>query len=278
MLSLYFKLIGARIRAQMQYKVSFWMELLGFALVTGLEFAAVAILLGRFKAIVGWSIAEVALLYGMTSIAFGLAEMFSRGFDSPFERIMLQGSFDTILTRPLGSFFGVLASEFQLMRLGRTSQGALVLAYVLTYLPFLQMRMAVANRLAAGFDRRGAKQEFCKAPWIAAVTLLVTVAMALPLYLLKLETVPAETAWLPSLFFIAFIFPARLLTGWALSWAQAREIPRHWFFRWTGRLPILPAVAFYMLVVYFTQFTSWNGVWSMYEQHAFLVPVPFFGM
>lgn len=135
MLSLYFKLIGARIRAQMQYKVSFWSELAGFGVITGMEFAAVAILLSRFHEIAGWTIAEVALLYGLTSIAFGIAEMFSRGFDSPFERMMQQGSFDTILTRPLGSFFGVLASEFQLMRLGRISQGALVLAYALAVLP-----------------------------------------------------------------------------------------------------------------------------------------------
>ena len=135
MLSLYFKLIGARVRAQMQYKVSFWTEMAGFGIITGLEFAAVAILFGRFHAIAGWTIAEVALLYGLTSVAFGLAEMFSRGFDSPFERMMQQGAFDTVLTRPLDSFFGVLASEFQLMRLGRISQGALVLAYALARLP-----------------------------------------------------------------------------------------------------------------------------------------------
>ena len=135
MLSLYFKLIGARIRAQMQYKASFWMELLGFGLVTGLEFVTVAILLGRFRSIAGWTIVEIALLYGLTSTSFGLAEMFSRGFDSPFERMIQQGTFDIILTRPLGSFFGVLASEFQLMRLGRTFQGLLVLAYALARLP-----------------------------------------------------------------------------------------------------------------------------------------------
>ena len=46
--------------------------------------------------------------------------------------------------------------------------------------------------------------------------------------------------------------------------------------RWTGRLPLLPVAGFYVLVVFFTQYTSWNGVWSLYEQHAFLVPVPFF--
>src|SRR5918912_250678 len=135
MLSLYFRLIGARIRAQMQYKVSFWMDLIGFGLITGMEFATIAILYGRFQSIGGWSIAEVALLYGLTSIAFSLAEMLSRGFDAPFEKMMQQGTFDTVLIRPLGSFFMVLASEFQLMRLGRTAQGLLVLGYALSVLP-----------------------------------------------------------------------------------------------------------------------------------------------
>lgn len=135
MLSLYFRLIGARIRAQMQYKASFWMELVGFALVTGLEFVALAILLARFHTIAGWSLAEVALLYGLSSLAFGVAEMVGRGFDAPFERMMQQGAFDTVLTRPLGSFFSVLASEFQLMRLGRMTQALAVLGYALLRLP-----------------------------------------------------------------------------------------------------------------------------------------------
>jgi hypothetical protein len=156
--------------------------------------------------------------------------------------------------------------------------GALALAWVLLYLPFLQMRLATENRFAAAFQVRMARREFCRAPWAYSFAFIVTLLLALPLYLLKIEVVPAEAAWLPSLVFIAFIYPARMLTGWAMSRARRREAPRHWFFRWTGRLPLLPAAAFYVLIVYFTQFTSWNGVWSLYEQHAFLVPVPFFGI
>jgi ABC-2 type transport system permease protein len=134
MISLYFKLIGARIRAQMQYKTSFWLDLVGFGLATGLEFTVIAILFTRFPAIGGWSIAEVGLLYGMTSMAFSLAEMVGRGFDAPFERMMQEGSFDRVLTRPAGSFLQILASEFQIRRLGRTIQGAAVLAYALSVL------------------------------------------------------------------------------------------------------------------------------------------------
>ncbi|HVK12548.1 MAG TPA: hypothetical protein VM597_27615, partial [Gemmataceae bacterium] len=156
--------------------------------------------------------------------------------------------------------------------------GAVLMGLVLLYLPFLQTRMAAANRLADGFAWWAARMEYRRAPWAYSFAFVITLLFAVPLYLLKIEIVPREAAWLPGLVFIAFIFPARLLTGWAVGRARKREAPRHWFFRWTGRLPFVPVAAFYVIIVFFTQYTSWNGVWSLYEQHAFLVPVPFFGM
>jgi hypothetical protein len=155
--------------------------------------------------------------------------------------------------------------------------GTVLLALVLIYLPFLQMRLAMQNRLGAAFEILEVRRNYKRAPWAFAFSFVITLSFALPLYLLKIEMVPREAAWLPSLVFILFIFPARLLTGWALGLASHRAAPRHWFFRWTGRMPFLPTAALYVFIVFFTQYTSWNGVWSLYEQHAFLVPVPFFG-
>ena len=40
---------------------------------------------------------------------------------------------------------------------------------------------------------------------------------------------------------------------------------------------MLPTAGFYVLLVVLTQYTSWEGVASLYEQHAFLLPVPFMG-
>lgn len=156
--------------------------------------------------------------------------------------------------------------------------GGAMLAIVLLYLPFLQMRMAAENRLRAGFQWMEARREYRRAPWAFAFSFVVTLVFAVPLYLFKIEIVPKEAAWLPGLVFMSFIFPARLLTGWALGRARKRLEPRHWFFRWTGRMPFIPFATTYVIIVFFTQYTSWNGVWSLYEQHAFLVPVPFFGM
>jgi len=70
------------------------------------------------------------------------------------------------------------------------------------------------------------------------------------------------------------LLPARLLTGWAVGRARRREQPRHGFFRWTGRLAMIPVVLFYVLFVYLSQYLSWNGSRGLLEQHAFLVPAP----
>ena len=87
-----------------------------------------------------------------------------------------------------------------------------------------------------------------------------------------------EAAWLPSLVFVIFLAPARILTGWAYSRALRRGTPRHWFLRLMGRVAIIPTALLYVLIVFLAQYTSWNGSVSLYEQHAFLVPVPFLNL
>jgi len=100
---------------------------------------------------------------------------------------------------------------------------------------------------------------------------------ALPLYLLKIEIVPREAAWLPGLLFVGFLFPARLASGWAYAQGDRRASRRHWALSGLGRLGMVPVAAAYVLIVFLAQYTSWGGLWSLYEQHAFLLPVPFLG-
>jgi hypothetical protein len=156
--------------------------------------------------------------------------------------------------------------------------GAAGLALVLIYLPFLQTRFAAENRLAAMFEWSEIRKLFRRAPVAWWFALTITLAFALPLYLLKIEPLPRELWWSMTLFFIVFIYPARLITGWAVGRALRREKPRHFIFRWSARLLAIPVVLFYLLILFFTQYTSYLGPASLLEQHAFLLPVPFSGM
>jgi hypothetical protein len=155
--------------------------------------------------------------------------------------------------------------------------GGVWLALALLVVPFLQMRFAAENRFRACFELGAVLSRFGRAPWAFAFAAFVTLLFALPLYLLKIEMVPREAAWLPCLFFIVFIWPTRLLAGWAYARGGRREAPRHWSFAATGLALMLPAAGLYVLFLALTQYTSWEGAASLYEQHAFLLPVPFMG-
>jgi hypothetical protein len=152
--------------------------------------------------------------------------------------------------------------------------GVLLLLLTAIHLPFLQAHFARTGRFAAMFELREVRALFRRAPLAWWAALFISLLFALPLYLLKIELTPRELAWLPSLVFVAFIFPARLLTGWAMSRALRHEQPRHFITRWLGRLAILPVAVVYTLFVYFMPYMTWNGATSLLEQHAFLVPAP----
>ena len=146
------------------------------------------------------------------------------------------------------------------------------------FVAVLQANFAKSRGWRDGFAVANVRQQFTRAPIAFLIGLVATLALALPLYALKAELLPREAAWLPSIVFVLSIWPARLLVGWAIYRADRRDSPRHGVFRWGSWLAIVPVVLFYSLVVYLTQYLSWYGVWSLYEQHAYLLPVPFVGL
>lgn len=156
--------------------------------------------------------------------------------------------------------------------------GAALLVIVVLYLPFLQAHFAQTDRFEAMFQVKQVRDLFRRAPIAFWFALFITLLFALPLYLLKIELTPQEVAWLPALLFVIFIFPARLLAGWAVHRGTQREAPRFWLFRWMGRLAAVPVVIAYVFFVWATQYLSWHGSLSLLEQHAFLVPAPLFGL
>jgi len=56
---IYLKLISIRIRAQMQYRLSFLLDVFTTAVVSGVSFLTIALILQQFDGIGGWSLWEV---------------------------------------------------------------------------------------------------------------------------------------------------------------------------------------------------------------------------
>jgi viologen exporter family transport system permease protein len=123
------RLVGAQIRAQYQYRVSFALDIVGNFLISFIDFLAVLVLFHNTTRLGVWSVREVAFLYAMSSISFALTDLLVGHFDQ-FPQKIRDGTFDILLVRPRSTLFQVIGSDFQMRRLGKAIQGAIVLAYV----------------------------------------------------------------------------------------------------------------------------------------------------
>ena len=128
MLNVLASLIRASIRSQMQYRASFVLWSVGNFSAVGVEFLGLWALFARFGDLPGWSLAQVAVLYGIVNAAFALAEMAGRGFDQ-FAPLVRSGEFDRFLLRPQPTALLLAGQIFELSRVGRLVAGGVTLAW-----------------------------------------------------------------------------------------------------------------------------------------------------
>lgn len=128
-LRLYFRYLRMNFLAGLQYK-GWPMMLVSVAITCCSDPVAVLLLFARFGSIGEWSVDRVMLVYGVALTGFGLAELFSRGFDY-FPDQIRTGAFDRILLRPRGTCVQVLGMEFHLHRLSRVVAGLLLVGWSL---------------------------------------------------------------------------------------------------------------------------------------------------
>jgi ABC-2 type transport system permease protein len=124
------RLVGAQIRSQLQYRASFTLDLAGAFLISFIDFLAVLVIFHNVHRLGVWSVREVALLYALSAISFALTDL-AIGHLDQFPQKIRDGNFDILLVRPRSTLFQVIASDFQLRRLGKAVQGVVVLVYAL---------------------------------------------------------------------------------------------------------------------------------------------------
>ncbi|MFD4260568.1 ABC transporter permease [Streptomyces sp. NPDC058534] len=121
------------IRSTMAYRTSFALTTFGNFAATALDFVAILLMFSRVDALGGWSLGEVAFLYGVAGVSFGLADL-AVGSMERLGRRVRDGTLDTLLVRPAPVLAQVAADRFALRRLGRVTQGVLILVYALVLL------------------------------------------------------------------------------------------------------------------------------------------------
>ncbi|MBA2276717.1 MAG: ABC-2 family transporter protein [Chloroflexia bacterium] len=122
---IYAKLILLQLRAAVEYRADFWIGVVGAVLMNGAGLVFIAAFFSRIPAVAGWSAWEVATLYGLTMIAYGLREMLCDGIWTLRVQIN-RGEFDRLLVRPLSPALQIVTSLASIHGVGNVLLGLVV--------------------------------------------------------------------------------------------------------------------------------------------------------
>jgi ABC-2 type transport system permease protein len=116
-ISISLAMLAAGFRGQMQYRTNFVLQVtfgLGYQ-GTGIVF--IWVVLNRFQSLAGWSLGQIAFLYGLRLLIHGLFVIFF-GRLSDLDRQIREGKFDRYLIRPLPPLLQIMATEVRVSAVG----------------------------------------------------------------------------------------------------------------------------------------------------------------
>lgn len=149
MLTDYVRIARLWIRASLAYRTSFAIMTASSFLLTFLDFVAIALMFHVVDRLGGFSLWEVALLYGASGIGIGVADMLIGSVELLGQHIRT-GTLDAMLVRPVPLLVQVCADRFALRRLGRITQTLLVFAYGASHVDWTVAKVGVALVMAIG--------------------------------------------------------------------------------------------------------------------------------
>lgn len=205
-------LYGSRIRAQASFRVSFIADLAGQVLVVATEFLELWVILAQVRVLGGLDLAQVAVVYGLGALAFGIADLGFGEVDGLSEYIR-SGRLETLLLRPLPALLQIVSLDISLRRLGRIVVGGAMYAIALGL---------------AGFDPTPAHVVLAVIAPLAGAAIfaaLLTLAGAMQFWLVDgrefasaftyggnyVATTPGAVFALPMRAFFTFVIPATLV-------------------------------------------------------------------
>jgi ABC-2 type transport system permease protein len=116
-------------KVRVSYRADFLIGLATSLAATLFALGFVFVLFGKIPRLAGWRFEEVLFLYGFSLIPYGLFNVLSLNLYEFGSTYIMEGKFDRVLLRPIGSLFQVLFENFRIESLHEAFTGLLVVAW-----------------------------------------------------------------------------------------------------------------------------------------------------
>jgi ABC-2 type transport system permease protein len=144
----YTVLLRLGLASAVQYRADFAMTALGAICYEAVSLAFVGVVVYAFGSIGGWSLVEVAFVYGIRSMGHALHGVLSGQLWST-DSVVREGEFDRFLLRPVHPLIQLLTRRFQVTAVGDIVFGLVVLSITAVAAPIAWSVGSVAYLVAA---------------------------------------------------------------------------------------------------------------------------------
>jgi ABC-2 type transport system permease protein len=111
------RMMRARQRADMQYRLSFFLRIVAASAQLVLEFVSLWAIIHRFGGIGGWKFGPLLFLLGVSGVAFRLSDALVGGSTERLAEMVRTGRLDVLFVRPVGLLWQVMGDAFAIRRL-----------------------------------------------------------------------------------------------------------------------------------------------------------------
>ena len=117
------------VKVRLSYRADFLIGLATSFAATLFAFGFVLVLFSKIPRLSGWRFEEVMFLYGFSMIPFGLFNVLSLNLYEFGSTYIMEGKFDRVLLRPVGSLFQVLFETFRIESFHEVLTGVIVVIW-----------------------------------------------------------------------------------------------------------------------------------------------------
>jgi len=149
---LFGKLVRLLMKEKMQYRGDFLLSAVAQMISYGGDYIVIYLFIKRFDTLAGWNWPEIALLYSIGLLTYALGASFSFVQMSQLEGQVRQGTFDTLLIKPVNPYLYLISRGFNLAYIAHITISGSVLVWAMfqlnlhwTWTPYFYLLIAIIS-------------------------------------------------------------------------------------------------------------------------------------
>lgn len=218
-LGIYGAYFGQFVKTRLAYRMDFFIDVAAVMFSLVIQLAILTTLFSKVTALKGWTFEQVLFIYGFSLVPLGLFNLTSVNLYRFSDTFIIQGKFDRVLLRPVGTLSQVMFEEFNVAGLNEVLLGTAVMIYA-----GIKMELAFGTSTVLGMLVLGPSASLVYTGVFLGITAVSfwhedRMGLAPPIYnVIRFSRYPMTIFGAPVRLFLTFVLPFAWVAFYPATW------------------------------------------------------------